>query len=69
MANESIGVSRIHTRKVNVNGIAAAVPTLFAYKVIRKFLTEFSKEHSNKGAVFIPTPGLGSRERAYEFTR
>lgn len=34
MANTSIGVSRIHTRKIDVNGLPAALPTLSAYKVV-----------------------------------
>ena len=59
MANELIGVSRIHTRKGDLGGLAATIPTLSAYKVIGKLLTDFLREHGNKRAVFIPTPGLG----------
>lgn len=69
MANELVGVSRIHIKKVDSGGIAAKIPTLSAYKVITKLLTEILREDGNKRAVFIPTPGLDPRERAYGFTQ
>jgi hypothetical protein len=69
VTNELIGVSRIHTKKADLDGLAATIPTLFAYKVIKKLLTEIFREYSNKKAVLIPTPGLDPREHAYEFTQ
>lgn len=69
MANESTGVSRMHTRRVDSNGSVATIPTLFAYKVMRNSLAEISREPDNKIAVSIPTPGLDPREHTCEFVQ